>query len=328
MILICGGLADLVTEFVCARIENLGYEYRLLNLGLYPARYRVSCTWDEGELYGSIACDDWELDLADVSGIFVRYVDQKCHVGFPLLPTAMQLPALGECQAGIMAVLECFPGLAVNRMRGSMSNQSKPYQALFIREAGFRIPRTLITSDSEAARRFIKECGGNVIFKSLSGIRSIVRRVEKNDFQRLRFLQDCPVQFQEFTAGDNFRIHVVGDKILSTQARTEAVDYRYAEQQGFSLEMQAITLPREIERACLTLTQRAGLVFSGIDLKQTPDGEYYCLEVNPAPGFVFYERHTGQPISTALVELLRRGDAGVMVPGADFSRRQTTTKHS
>jgi len=54
VILICGGLADLVTEFVCARIENLGYEYRLLNLGLYPARYRVSCTWDEGELYGSI----------------------------------------------------------------------------------------------------------------------------------------------------------------------------------------------------------------------------------------------------------------------------------
>jgi len=119
-------------------------------------------------------------------------------------------------------------------MRGSMSNQSKPYQALSIREAGFRIPRTLITSDSEAARRFIEECGGNVIFKSLSGIRSIVRRVEKNDFQRLRFLQDCPVQFQEFTAGDNFRVHVVGDKIFSTRARTEAVDYRYAEQQGFS----------------------------------------------------------------------------------------------
>ena len=35
-----------------------------------------------------------------------------------------------------------------------------------------------------------------------------------------------------------------------------------------------------------------------------PDGEYVCFEVNPCPGFIYYERHTGQPISAALADLL------------------------
>jgi hypothetical protein len=43
------------------------------------------------------------------------------------------------------------------------------------------------------------------------------------------------------------------------------------------------------------------------DLKETPDGEYYCFEVNPCPGFLYYERHTHQPISTALASLLHHG---------------------
>jgi hypothetical protein len=33
--------------------------------------------------------------------------------------------------------------------------------------------------------------------------------------------------------------------------------------------------------------------------------------VNPCPGFLYYERHTGQPISTALAELLYRGCAAM-----------------
>jgi glutathione synthase/RimK-type ligase-like ATP-grasp enzyme len=49
------------------------------------------------------------------------------------------------------------------------------------------------------------------------------------------------------------------------------------------------------------------LVLTGIDLKRTPEGAYYCFEANPSPGFLYYEQHSGQPISLALAELLRRG---------------------
>ena len=52
-----------------------------------------------------------------------------------------------------------------------------------------------------------------------------------------------------------------------------------------------------------------GLVLSGIDLRRTPAGDYYCFEVNPSPGFIFYERATGQPISEAVALLLRREES-------------------
>ena len=48
------------------------------------------------------------------------------------------------------------------------------------------------------------------------------------------------------------------------------------------------------------------LLFAGIDLKETPDGRVLLLRGKSLPGLLYYERHTGQPISTALADLLHR----------------------
>jgi glutathione synthase/RimK-type ligase-like ATP-grasp enzyme len=68
--------------------------------------------------------------------------------------------------------------------------------------------------------------------------------------------------------------------------------------------MAAEVLDPQVEEACIRLARRLDLLFAGIDLKITPDGEVYCFEVNPSPGFNFYELGTGQPISLALADLL------------------------
>ena len=58
------------------------------------------------------------------------------------------------------------------------SNGSKPYQAQLIQAAGFRVPRTLVTNDPDTVREFAAELRGEVIYKSASGARSIVRKLE------------------------------------------------------------------------------------------------------------------------------------------------------
>ena len=75
---------------------------------------------------------------------------------------------------------------------------------------------------------------------------------------------------------------------------------------GLTAQLEPVTLPPTVEAACLRLAETFNLLFAGIDLKQTPEGEFFCFEVNPCPGFLYYERHTGQPISTALADLLHR----------------------
>jgi hypothetical protein len=36
----------------------------------------------------------------------------------------------------------------------------------------------------------------------------------------------------------------------------------------------------------------------------TPEGEWFCFEVNPSPAFLYYQQATGQPIATAVAGLL------------------------
>ena len=317
MILVCGGLADTVTELVCARIEHLGYDYRLLDLGRYPDGYTISWTWDGPHPEGSIRGPDWILDIAELSGVYVRYLGLDGHAPMSSVPDGFEDAALAECQAGLAVFLDQLPCPVVNRIAPGMSNHSKPYQALAIRQTGLRTPRTLITSDPAAAREFYDAGGGQVVFKSLSGIRSVVRRMTDSDLDRLELLRHGPAQFQSFVPGDNIRVHVVGGELFATRCRSEIVDYRYARRQGGSVTMEPVSLPDWVRAACFALGPAAGLLISGIDLKETPDGEYYCFEVNPSPGFSWYEQETGQPISAALVELLRRGDQALPTPAAE-----------
>jgi glutathione synthase/RimK-type ligase-like ATP-grasp enzyme len=310
MILVAGGIADSVTELVCARLTDCGYAYRLLDLGCYPLGHGIAVRWTGAGPEGNISGPDWQLDLDEISGVYVRFLGPEGRLPLPDLPPATAAELQAEADTALMALFEDLPCPVVNRLGGGMSNNSKPYQALLLARAGFRVPPTLVTSDPDAARAFHAE-HGEVIYKSASGIRSIVRRLGPEQLARLDLVRNGPAQFQAFIPGHNVRVHTVADKLFATRVTSEAVDYRYARRDGLAVEMEAAELPLTVARACLRIARELGLLHVGIDLKETPDGDWFCFEVNPCPGFLYYERHTGQPISTALAELLYRGCAAM-----------------
>ena len=61
---------------------------------------------------------------------------------------------LFEYDMGLMALLEDLHCVVVNRLAGGMSNNSKVYQALLVRQCGLLTPSTLVTNDAKAAHRF------------------------------------------------------------------------------------------------------------------------------------------------------------------------------
>jgi glutathione synthase/RimK-type ligase-like ATP-grasp enzyme len=303
MILVCGGLADGVTELVCSRLQDCGYPYRLLDVARFPEDYRVFWRWTDGGPEGWIATTDWRLDLDAISGVYARLLGPEDRPPLPSLDPSAAAALRGEGDLSLMALLEDLACPVVNRIGGGLSNNSKPYQILLISGTGLSVPPTLVTSDPAAARAFYAE-QGQVIYKSASGVRSIVRRLDPDQLARLDLLRDGPAQFQAFIPGDNIRVHTVGERVFATRIESEAVDYRYAHADGLTAKLEPVTLPRTVEAACLRLARAFDLLFAGIDLKRTPDGEFFCFEVNPCPGFLYYERHTRQPISTALADLL------------------------
>ncbi len=307
MILVCGGLADRVTELVCARLNDCGYPYRILDLGNYPSGYEITWRWKDSVPRGYITGPDWKLDIDEITGVFIRYLGAEGR----LPPAGIAAGAVSsmyyEYDTGLMILLEDLSCPVVNRIGDGLSNNSKAYQALLIRECGLLIPPTLVTNIPESAHRFYSDHGGDVIYKSLSGIRSIVRRLDSGQLSRLSLLRHGPAQFQAYIPGDNIRVHTVGDRLFATRIRSEAVDYRYAGHDGQEVQMEPTILPPGVENSCLLLAEKLGLLMTGIDLKETPEHEYYCFEVNPAPGFLYYEKYSGQPISAALADLLHHG---------------------
>lgn len=304
MILVCGGLADRVTELMCARLLDCGYPYRLLDLGSYPTGFQFKWRWEEAGPAGYIIGPGWKLDLDELTGVYVRYLGPEGRMPPPGVAPA-DVPAMYfEYDTGLTALLEDLPCAVVNRVAGGMSNNSKTYQALLVRECGLLTPPTLVTNDPGAAVRFYEECEGEVIYKSLSGIRSIVRRVDADQLARLPLLRHGPAQFQSFVPGVNVRVHTVGDRLFATRVHSDAVDYRYAGREGHQVEMEPTALPPAVAESCMRLAHRLDLLLTGIDLKVDADGHYYCFEINPCPGFLYYEQYTGQPISTALATLL------------------------
>jgi glutathione synthase/RimK-type ligase-like ATP-grasp enzyme len=146
---------------------------------------------------------------------------------------------------------------------------------------------------------------GRVIYKSISGVRSIVQTLTDEDMERIDNIRWCPTQFQAFVEGTNVRVHTVGEKVFATAIKTEATDYRYAHRQsGDHAELVPADLSDDLAEMCVNLAEGLGLAFAGIDLKITPDNRVYCFEVNPSPAFSYYESQTGQPISQGVADYL------------------------
>jgi RimK-like ATP-grasp domain len=252
---------------------------------------------------GHLTVDGLHLDLADVTAVYLRPYDSR-QLG-PVRAagpgSALWRHAL-ELDDALMSWCELSPALVVNRPAAMASNESKPYQSRLIAAAGLRVPETLVTNDPEQAEAFWAE-HRDVIYKSCSGVRSVVRRFNPADRERLRNLRWCPTQFQRRIPGLDHRVHVVGDRVFACRIRSGADDYRY----DGGTDIAACTLDSDLAERCRKLSHGLGLQVAGLDLRESPDGIWYCFEVNPSPGFSYFQARTGQPIDHAIAELLLAG---------------------
>jgi glutathione synthase/RimK-type ligase-like ATP-grasp enzyme len=143
-----------------------------------------------------------------------------------------------------------------------------------------------------------------VVYKSTDGGRSIVRELTTETAYDLERIRNLPTEFQAYVPGTDIRVHVVGSEVYATRVVSAAIDYRYAEEDGLGVAMDAHSLPNEIEARCRELSRTLELPFCGVDLRVTPNGQYHCFEVNPSPVFSDYQERTGQAIAEALVGYL------------------------
>ena len=254
---------------------------------------------------GRLTIDGRHYALEDLRAVYTRLMDYQALPEVSSEPAGSPRRLLArDWHDAVSRWYEIAPIRVVNRAAPMGSNSSKPFQAQAITRRGFFTPETLITNDPARARAFITE-HRRVIYKSISGVRSIVHEVDADDLARLNKIRACPVQFQAYVEGRNVRVHTIGNEVFATGISTESTDYRYAHRnEGQAAVLEAVELSDDVAAQCLALARDLELPFAGIDLKMTPRDEVYCFEVNPSPAYSYYESHTGQPISAAIARYL------------------------
>lgn len=305
MILLCGIPSESPMALVSEALDSKGTPYVVLNQRKFSSM-KMSLEIQGGRTTGKLQLNGDSYSVDDFTGVFTRMMDYQ-HL--PELKDApADSPEMNLCRNLFDTLVhwaEITPARVVNRVAPMGSNFSKPFQAQLIKRYGFDVPETLITNDPELVREFRAE-HGRIIYKSISGVRSIVQTLSDDDMARIDDIRWCPTQFQAFVEGTNVRVHTVGDKVFATAISTEATDYRYAQRQsGDHADLREVELSDRVSEMCVNLAAGLGLAFAGIDLKITPDHDrVYCFEVNPSPAFSYYESQTGQPISRAVADYL------------------------
>ena len=264
MILVAGIPDERPVARVIEALDAIGANYRVFDQRRVAAaglQLDIGDAAVGGAVSGTLTIEEESLPLSEISGMYLRLMDDR------LLPGVTERPPESSERTHsrrfhelLLRFADIAPGRVLNRPADTASNHSKPYQAQLIRESGFDIPETLITNDPAAAREFMERigsAGGDVIYKSVSGVRSIVRRVQPQDLARLDRIRWCPTQFQRHVAGTDIRVHVVGDTAMAASISSAATDYRYAAREtgGRPADIVACELEPGIERPCIRLAE-------------------------------------------------------------------------
>ena len=292
MILLWGLLQDDTFRCVHDCLQRRGAKIALVNhadLGRTHVEYQSA----PDPAY-RLRCGGDTYELNDMSAAYLRPYDHRLYNDVKQREREVSQPDVVHHL--LMSWAEHTAATVVNRPSAEATNQSKLFQAMAIRQCGFKVPESLVSNDAEEIERFavVHE---RVIYKSMSSVRSVV---EELNVQSLRALGAMgPALFQQRIAGRNVRVHVVGDETVACAIESDATDYRYGK-----ARMTPYALTDEVASQCVNVTRRFGMVLSGIDLIATADGEYYCLEVNPSPAFSVFQTASARSIADLVADRL------------------------
>ncbi len=216
-----------------------------------------------------------------------------------------------DCAAAVVGLTEvAFRGIWVSTPSSTRRAENKIVQLHTAQACGLRVPRTLITQDPVVLGDFIKGIGTPIVVKALRGPLHV--GVPTSSFlpehlSRTEAIRAAPAIYQEYVPGSmHLRVHCFGTHVLTASIESNELDWRG----DLTVPFRPFGLPGDIRSKLQRVLRALGLRMGIFDLKVSPTGEYYWLELNPQGQFLFVE---------GLVQELELADAF-----ARFLRKEAT----
>jgi hypothetical protein len=288
MITVIGVRTDPTIRYFCANAVALGSSVQFIDLAeLVTGSWQLTLPHSDASWVNTTDClQGARLHLDPCGGYYCRLIDLGC-----VCPT--QAVVWRTIIGAFSGWLELCAGIVVNRPGHANDNACKPFHEARLSRMGFAVPESYTGSRKSDLAAFA--AAGKTIAKALSGQRADCRIVTQADFEDYED-RSGPVHLQRYVPGDDIRAHVIGNEIVSIRIVSSTPDYRIASDVRFEDCELPISLADELRSA----TRTFGLAFAGWDLKLDRQ-DYWVLEVNPMPGYNYYDAKLDKRITRALL---------------------------
>jgi len=303
--------ADLVVDELAARKLPM----MRFDMGDFPQHMSLTAEHAVAPWAGILADEHRTVRLEEVRAVYYR------RPRLPQVAETLTEPhrswAADQALAGLLGTLYALPITWVNRPDVDGIASHKPGQLPLAAACGLRTPRTLITTDPEAARAWCKTIDGPVVCKPLMG-----GPLNYPDGRRNRVLTNLidPADiddtvaltahlFQEWIPKQHeVRLTVVGTRMFAAEIHTNSdigrIDWRGDYD---SLQYKPCSAPEPVRQGVLGWLRHFGLNFGAFDFAVTPTGEWVMFECNPSGQWSWIQGKTGLPIAEAIADLLVGG---------------------
>lgn len=209
-----------------------------------------------------------------------------------------------DCRGALGGILAAsFRGQWISLPEATDRAADKVYQLSVAREAGFRVPRSLVSQSREDVIAFTRSVERTIV-KPVVGARGpalYTRWLDAPDTIPASSFEVCPAMYQEYIKGRrHIRLNCFGEQMYAALIETDALDWR----PNLNVPMSPWPVPEDLRRRVSTVLRRLGLRMGVMDLKLTPEDEPVWLEVNPQGQFLFLEPLTGEPLTEHFADFL------------------------
>jgi glutathione synthase/RimK-type ligase-like ATP-grasp enzyme len=299
-ILVLGEEQDPHAKHIYDALVARGVKAYYFNSRTFPTQAKIS--WNPSTHDGLLSlATGARLQISEIHSVYWRSFNGIC---VPDLPDEHQQSIAFNDAFSLMRTLLQAPSIRwVNGWQAYEFHKEKPRQLAVVSSLGVTIPQTLISNDPSLVTEFASKLNRAIFKPVYGGAHTKLITPEFLEPERLKLaLKIAPIALQEYIAGTNIRTYVIDDRVYSAEIRTGEVDFR----DDRIAELIPIELPPTIARISIAIARSLMLEWTAIDWRRNLDGEYYFLEANPSPMFIYFEAQTGYPLTEQLLDLLSK----------------------
>lgn len=317
MILIVTNKTDYTADYLILKLKKQRIHFFRLNTEDFPNNIEINIHLSNNLLEGDIRCYDRTININEIKSVWYRRPKEPFSGN--KIKESTHNYIIRESKATLIGLWKILNCKWISHPENITKAESKLFQLKTASKLGFTIPDTLVTNSPQIAKNFLNKYE-SLAFKTQKQshinyndtehciLTNKVTREHINNFSNIRI---SPVLFQPYIEKKTeIRVTVVDNEVftaeLHSQETKEAkIDWRKSEMKN--LKHTPHNLPVELEKKCILLVKRLGLLFGAIDFILTPNGEYVFLEINPNGQWAWIEEICPQlKISDSIISCLCR----------------------